>query len=315
MIFRSIFFSVATSAGLAGPVIVPAGSQPNFSLTMKPPVGLSGLAWVRDDLYFAVSDRERAIVPLRLRLDPASGAITAGRIEPMIPVRTKAADFEDIVCDAAGGRVFISMEGPPGIEAFTFAGKSLGRVKLPDVFSTARKNTGMECLTRDAASGRAWTANQDTLNADGEVSSDKAGGLVRLQEFDAAMRPRRQFAWRTELSAYRIGGHGTGVTALCLLPDGNLVVMERAVARLTLEVRLFLAGFQGATDTSAIPALEGAAFTPAKKMRLFRWPCGITNFEGMAAGPLLNDGSRSLILVADSGSGALHQFLALRIRM
>ena len=313
MIIRTaVFFSVARAA-MAGLVVSPAGKIPEFSLTVESVVGLSGLAWSKDDLYYAVSDKARAIVPLRLTLDPDTGLIVAGKMEAPVPVETNASDFEDIACDAAGGRVFISMEQPPGIEGFTSAGKPLGPVKLPAVFLTARGNIGMECLTRNAATGRSWTANQDTLTADGPVSSDKAGGLVRLQEFDAAMRPLRQFAWRTELSGFRIAGSGTGVTALCLLANGQLLVMERVVGGLTLEVRIFLAGLEKATDTSSLPALEGAAFTPAQKHLLFTWPCGFTNFEGMAAGPVLKDGSRSLILVADSGKGATHRFLALRI--
>jgi len=313
MIIRTAVFLSAARACMAGLVISPAGKTPEFSLTVESVVGLSGLAWCRDDLYYAVSDKARAIVPLRVTLDQVTGGIIAARTEALVPVQTSASDFEDIACDATGGKVFISMEQPPGIEEFTVAGQPLGPVKLPAVFLTARGNIGMECLTRNAATGRSWTANQDTLNADGAVSSDKAGGLVRLQEFDAAMRPLRQFAWRTELSGFRVAGSGTGVTALCLLADGQLLVMERVVAGLTLEVRIFLAGLEKATDTSSLPALDGAAFTPAQKHLLFKWPCGFTNFEGMAAGPVLKDGSRSLILVADSGKGAVHQFLALKI--
>jgi hypothetical protein len=37
-----------------------------------------------------------------------------------------------------------------------------------------------------------------------------------------------------------------------------------------------------------------------------------TNYEGIALGPVLQDGSRSLILIADSGSGDVHSFLALK---
>ena len=145
------------------------------------------------------------------------------------------------------------------------------------------------------------------------VSSSKAGGLVRLQEFDAAWKPLRQFAWRTDTSSLRIQGSGTGVTGLCLLPDGSLLVMERVFAGLMLEIRIFLADLSAATNTSAIPALEGAAIVPAQKQLLYKKVTGFTNFEGIAAGPMLNDGTRSLILTADSGNGTVHTLLALRL--
>jgi hypothetical protein len=293
-------------------VISPAGEKPEFALKAEAVTGLSGLAWCQGDLFYAVSDREKALVPLRLTIDPATGMILTGRLEPLVPVSTGSRDFEDIVCDAPGGRVFISTEGPPGILGFTLGGKPLPPVKLPPVFLTARPNLSMESLARDAATGHVWTANEDTLPGDGEVASRKEAGLVRLQEFDAAWKPLRQFAWRTEKSSLRVAGSGTGVSGMCLLPDGSLVVMERVIAGFSLEVRISMAGFAGATDTSKIPALAGATFTPAQKMPLFKKGTGITNYEGIALGPALKDGSRSLILVADSGDAHTHMFMALK---
>ena len=171
----------------------------------------------------------------------------------------------------------------------------------------------MEALTRDPLSRRLWTANEDTLTPDGAVSSDQAGGVVRLQEFDADGRALRQFAWRTETSGLRVCGSGTGVSGLCLLPDGSLIVMERVVIGVYLEVRLYLAGFAGATDTARLPALAGVNFTPAQKTLLFKKATGLTNYEGIAAGPVLTDGSRALLLVADSGTSTRHTFMALRL--
>ncbi len=294
--------------------VTEAGGDAEFSLKTQKLVGLSGLAWCKGDLYYAVSDRERALVPLRLKVDTGTGAIVSGKAEALVPVATKYKDFEDIVCDAAGEKVYVSAEGPPGIAGFTFGGKPLPPVKLPPVFQTARPNLSMEALTRDAGTGKVWTANEDTLPGDGEVSGRKQGGLVRLQEFDAAWKPLRQFAWRTETSTLRIHGSGTGVSGLCLLPDGTLLVMERVVSGLTLEVRISQAVFTGATDVSKMPALAGQTFAAAKKVPLFSKRTGFTNYEGIAAGPLLKDGSRSVILVADSGDGTTHTFLALKVR-
>jgi hypothetical protein len=93
-----LFLALAQCAA-AGWVISEAGKDPKFSLKAEGLRGLSGLAWCQGDLYYAVSDRERALVPLRLTIDPASGAILAGRVEPLIPVTTSARDFEDVVCD------------------------------------------------------------------------------------------------------------------------------------------------------------------------------------------------------------------------
>jgi hypothetical protein len=313
MILRPWLFLAVVRLSFAGWKVSPAGAKPEFSLKAESVTGLSGLSWCQGDLYYAVSDRQKAVIPIRLTVDPATGLITAGKVEPAIPLKTEFRDFEDIACDAAANQVFISAEGPPGIAGFTASGKALPPVKLPPLFQTAVNNLSMESLTRDPATGKAWVANEDTLPGDGPLASRKVAGLVRLQEFDKAWRPLRQFAWRTETSSLRVGGSGSGVTGLCLLPGGTLLVMERVFSGLSLEVRLSVAGFEGANDTSRMPALAGIAFKPAQKLGIFKKNVGFTNYEGIAAGPVLKDGSRSLILVADSGDETTHSFLALRL--
>lgn len=313
MLIRSAAFLLTATLAFAGPEIVAAGKVAEFTAELPGIVGLSGLTWGGGDLYYAVSDRQQAILPLRVTLDAATGLITAVKADPPVPVPTKVSDFEDIAWDAGQQRLFISAEQPASLLAFSLKGQPLPAPALPAVFQQARRNLSMEALTRDQSSGRLWTANEDTLTPDGAVSSDQAGGVVRLQEFDAEGRALRQFAWRTETSGLRVNGSGTGVSGLCLLPDGSLVVMERVVVGVYLEVRLYLAGFSGATDTSQMPALAGANFTRAQKKLLFRKVTGLTNYEGIAAGPSLTDGSRALLLVADSGKSMRHTFMALRL--
>ncbi len=314
MNLRCLILLFAARAALAGPVIEAAGDSPDFSFTADNMCGLSGLTWCREDLYYAVSDRQRAIIPVRITLDRKTGLITAAKPETAVPVKTVLEDFEDLAWDAAGGLVFVSAEQPGGIAGFTLAGRPAPPVALPRAYLKARPNLSMESLTKNAAAGRSWTANEDTLPGDGAVSSPEAGGLVRLQEFDAVWKPLRQFAWRTGLSSMRFRGSGTGVSGMCLLDDGSLLVMERVVVGLTLEVRLYLAGFSGATNTAPLPALAGVEFTPAQKHLVYRKAAGLTNWEGIAAGPRLDDGSQSLILIADSGNGTVHSLLALKIK-
>ncbi|HEX2747216.1 MAG TPA: esterase-like activity of phytase family protein [Verrucomicrobiales bacterium] len=312
---RSLFLFLAFANGaFAGVTVSLAAEKAEFVIKDERVVGLSGLAWCREDLYYAASDRLQGFVPVRLTVDGVTGLITAGKVETPVPVKTGFSDFEDIVCDAKGGKVYLSAEGPPGIAGFTLAGKPLPAVKLPPVFLTARPNLSMEALTRDAATGHVWTANEDTLPGDGETASRKAPGVVRLQEFDAGWKPLRQYAWRTETSSLRVSGSGTGVPALCILPDGNLLVLERVFAGFSMEVHISLADFSGATDTSKIAALTGVAYTPAKKVPLFKKNTSLTNYEGMALGPSLKDGSRSLVLVADSGNATDHRFMALKVQ-
>jgi len=136
-----------------------------------------------------------------------------------------------------------------------------------------------------------------------------------LQQFDDKFRPVAMYAWRTEPAAFRFRDSGNGVSDLCLLPDGRLIVLERGFAFGGLRVRLFLADFKGATDVTTMPALANADFVPVQKTLLFEEATGFTNFEGIALGPTLDDGSRSLVLIADSNGGSGHAFLPLKLHL
>jgi len=312
MRFASVLLLLTAVFAAGAPAIVPAGQQPEFLATLTGVSELSGLTWCRDDLYYGVSDDKPGIFPLRLTIDPATGLLTAARLETPITVTTTLTDFEDIACDTANGRLFVSTERPPALAAFSFTGQTLPAPALPPVYRQARFNKAMEALTRDPANGHLWTANEDTLTPDGELSGGERGGLVRLQEFDAKGNPARQFALRTDAPGGRIRGGSTGLTALCALPGGVLIGMERVLTGLHLEMRVYLVTIGEATDTSKIPALAGARFTTVQKTLLFSKNTGFTNYEGLAAGPVLKDGSRSIIAVADNGSGDRHYFMALR---
>ncbi|MBP7951475.1 MAG: esterase-like activity of phytase family protein [Verrucomicrobiales bacterium] len=275
-------------------------------------VGLSGLTWAGGDRFYAVSDRS-GIVPVTLRIDPASGRILDGAVGAAWMPPTDLRDFEGIAWHAPSARLFVSAEQGPGIDSFTLDRRQAGRVALPGIFRKSRTNLSLESLTISPSGNRLWTANEEALLVDGPLADAKQGTLVRLQEFSAGCRPLRQFAWRTESAAMRLQGSGSGVADLCALPGGKLLVLERGFGLLSLRCRIFLADFSSATDTSPLPSLEANSVRVAGKTLLMDKATGKKNYEGIALGPALRGGGRSLILVADSGDGLRHVFLALRI--
>jgi hypothetical protein len=306
-------FLMATVRGLASPpsierVATHAGFPLAGALT-----DLSGLAWAGGDAFFAVSDKRAALLPVTLRIDRATGAIANGEFGAPIPVPTKRLDFEGVAYVAATRRFYVTTEKPPGALSFRAGDREVRALPLPPIFAQARDGLAMESLTWSAETKCFWTANEEALAKDGPVSNAEAGTLVRLLQLDADFRPRAQYAWRTEPAAMRLGS-GSGVSDLLALPDGTLLVLERGFAGFGLVVRLYAADLAAATDVSRLAALEGATFTSARKTLLFAEPTGFVNYEGLALGPALDDGSRSLILVADSHGGPAHFFLPLKIR-
>jgi 3-phytase len=284
--------------------------QPDFKFNCDQATDFSGITWTRDDTYYVVSNRAQALFPLRIEVQP-SGAIASARVGAKIPVTTRLDDFEGIAYWPDRDRLYVSTERPPGIVGFNRMGDATFQVTVPPVFAKARRNKGLESLAYGA--GAFWTGNEDTLQGDGNPSSAREGAVARLQKFDERFRPVAQFAYQTDTSLMRASDSGTGLTDLLVLPDGTLLALERVVG-LGLLAKIYRIEFEGATDISALRSLAGAEFTPVKKRLLYERHTGGRNFEGLALGPELADGWRSLILIADSGGKSEHILMPLRLR-
>ena len=288
-------------------------SQDRFAIESAAVSDLSGLVWIGGDSFYAVSDRTPVLVPLALNIDPATGRIASASIGNPIPVPTDAGDFEGITYVSAMKAFFISAEKGSTVVRFSPGQSRAERQTVPAVFARARKNLSLESITWNDTARQFWIANEETLESDGPLASASAGSLVRLQRLDARFRPVAQFAWRTEPASFRFHGAGSGVADLCVLPDGRLLILERGFSAAGLHLRIFLADFQNATDTSRIAALDGTAVIPARKILLYEQATGFVNFEGIALGPTLADGTRSLIVLADSNGGTTHTLLPLKL--
>lgn len=284
--------------------------QGTFAMEYDRATDFSGITWAGGEVFYAVSNKVRALFPLTLRVVPETGRIVEGRFGAPIPVKTKHGDFEGIAFVPALKRLYVSTETGSGIVGFDLHGDATFVVEVPKVFASTRRNKGLESLTYGADA--LWTANEEALEGDGTGSSGGAGTVVRLQKFDSRMRPVAQFAYRTEPSLFRVANAGTGVSDLLALPNGELLVMERVVG-LGLSVKIFRVDFTASTDTSALARLDGADFTPVRKTLLYERHTAAANFEGITLGPLLADGWRSLILIEDSGGESRHLLIPLRI--
>jgi hypothetical protein len=142
------------------------------------------------------------------------------------------------------------------------------------------------------------------------------GTMVRLLRLDGDLRPTGQWAYRTDpvAGAKVLSDRGTGLSELAALPDGRLLALERSFGSEGLRIRLYAVDVSGATEVSALPALADADVVPASKQLLWQRTALRDNFEGMAIGPPLADGSRSLLLVSDDGHNLSQALYPLRLR-
>ena len=309
-------FGLLHAGAFAQTRIEPVEGGGTFTIEDPGVTDLSGMTWTAGDRFWAVSDKRKALVPVTLQVDAESGRITWGEIGAPVPVESSLSDFEGIAWVPKQQRLYVSGEGGQGLRSFTTAGVPGPRVGLAAIFAHCRRNLSLESLTYDVGKRCFWTANEEALPEDGPVASPTEGSPVRLHCCDESGKALRQYAWRTEPAPMRFGGAGSGVSDLCALPNGDLLVLERGFGRLGLQCRIYRADLREATDTRLVKGLAApdAKFTAATKVPLFQQATAFTNYEGMTLGPALANGWRSLILIADSNGASQHSFLALRVR-
>lgn len=288
------------------------------------PASLSGVTWAGGNKYYAVSDDastgEVGLYPMTIELSASGLSVVSCSIPPpasRIPL-AGAHDLEAVAFDAAAGTVWAADESRCTVKEYRVAdGSAVRMLPLPRELRKPRPNLGIESLTLSPDGRTLWTCTEEALACDGPRSSPSGGTTVRLLKYtrpeakgDFALAgecPYTTDAWSQPFD-YRGRGR-RGVSGLCALPDGSLLVLERelsfggknrlraaATARLSFDVYHVEA-----------PHVKGSRVaTSAKKVKLAS--CGgpvlaFGNYEGICLGPRLPDGRLSVLLVSDAGDG------------
>lgn len=276
------------------------------------PEELSGITHVEGDGYYAVSDDGSGIWPMQIGIDRTTGLITNCVVGRNVRV---GRDNEGIAWDPQNRTVFVTDETTHKIdEVRPESGKLVAEVRLPEHQRKRRKNRGLEALALSPDGEFLWTANEEALSGDGDTSSVEAGTTVRLTRFrrmgGAKWVHDGEWAYLTDA----IGGGKTrrmrsGVSDLCVLEDGTLLVLERELSRKGVDpayrARLY-----------AVRPGKGAAFDgarPIAKKLLFGADTGTANYEGVCRGPVLDNGDRTLVLVSDGGDADDERLYVLRM--
>jgi hypothetical protein len=267
---------------------------------------LSGIAW--DDAartLWAVQDETPNIVPLL-----PDAAFTRWSFGPTIHVQAEGKlDLEGIVA-LPDGFLVCSEIGPRVLEVDR-AGRFRRDIALPARFSEAVHNKSLESLSLSPDGRYLFTTNELGLPRDGPhlriLRIDRTTGEF-IEHAYAADRPERE-------------GAENGVSDLAALSPEDLLVLERGWAKgVGNRVRVYAISLRDAQ--SICGAAESLADLPVlPKTLLFDLatlplPPGLPplkqrqasplldNFEGLAVGPRLPDGRRSLFLVSDDNAHA-----------
>lgn len=236
--------------------------------------GLSGLAWDADeDVLYAVSD-EGHLLHLRPRFDDGRLIdVTYLGTHPLKdsggrPLRGKRRDAEDLAIryGANGSRgdteLLVAFERAPRVTRYTPEGVLLETLALPErlanVENYATPNQGLEGLTEHPRHG--------TLAIPEASLKDDRAGVISLFALDG-----RHWAYRAaDVPA-------SSPTAVEVLPDGRLLVLERAFVSVfsPLVVSLRVADPGTAPEAPDVPVTTVARLDTSEGWKL-------DNFEGLA---------------------------------
>lgn len=300
-------FSVGDSDGAGKRV---AGKVCEFTRDSIPKE-LSGISRIGGNRYFSVDDSDGTLYELEIDMD-ASGAIGSCTVKRSVRLEGRV-DLEGCACDPLDGRVWVSDESDTTIRQFDpKTGKETARVGIPEVYREhVRPNRSFEGLTLSPDGYRMYVANEDTLTCDGKPANKEGGGVVRIQEFlrtgkNSPWLPTCQFLYRTDsVDGPKYKGIAlSGVVGLCAPGDGTLLVLEREMSKKFLLFPFFrIRLYEIVLDVNAAE--------PGK--RLLWEKNTFANYEGICLGPVLEGGSRSLILVSDGGGDADEKILVLSL--
>ena len=197
-------------------------------------------------------------------------------------------------------------------------------------------NYNFESLAFDSVHQYLWTIPESTLRKDGQPATPQNGlanqlRLMRLnwgkmkedsnkEECSEQESSKKDFRYMMTY-AYQMDQPSThkkadiyvmGVSELCALPDGQLLVLEREAFIPKIKIgafckcKLYLINPLNSEEFSMKEKFSSD--TPFLKKRLLtEWKTGLSlskrsfaNYEGMCLGPKLEDGSQVIILLSDS---------------
>lgn len=197
-------------------------------------------------------------------------------------------------------------------------------------------NYNFESLAFDSVHQYLWTIPESTLRKDGQPATPQNGltnqlRLMRLdwgkmkedsnkEEYSEQVNSKKDSRYMTTY-AYQMDQPSThkkadiyvmGVSELCVLPDGQLLVLEREAFIPKIKIgafckcKLYLINPLNSEEFSMKEKFSSD--TPFLKKRLLtEWKIGLSlskrsfaNYEGMCLGPMLEDGSQVVILLSDS---------------
>lgn len=344
----TIFLAFSLLAEAQDWKVVRENSQKAFPKTVAAG-NYSGIAHLHDDIYAVVSDKSDSALyfNFRIQVNPKTGELeqvenlgfterTDGTLNDGKPWlgQEKGFDHEAIV-KVSDSTLVIASEGYCRLKEYPilYVSADAAKVGYQQTLWESRwsstdfyPNYNFESLSFDSIRQYLWTIPESTLRKDGQPATPQNGfaNQLRLIRYDwGKMREessKKDSRYMTTY-AYQMDQPSThkkadiyvmGVSELCALPDGQLLVLEREAFIPKIKIgafckcKLYLINPLNSEEFSMNEKFSSD--TPFLKKRLLtEWKTGLSiskrsfaNYEGMCLGPKLEDGSQVIILLSDS---------------
>lgn len=260
-----------------------------------PSANYSGLAWTGGNRYILVDDKSASEgwreVSMSFDVNGQIVDISPGRL--VSNTGTGKVDNEGIAFVPSRNSVFLTRESGNRILEFSPDGKPTG-TSLPTGMFPSNGNAGLESLSYNPVTKLFYSTTEGTL-----PSQD----THRIQAWGADLKEKGHWLYRMD-PAQAPSPHGStyafGISDVCALDDGRLLVMEREAdvhtsLRSVLNSRTYIKVY--VVDPTRSP--EGEVLP---KTIVARWTtslASLANYEGMCLGPRRMDGKRVVIFVSD----------------
>lgn len=282
------FVLFSTTSSLAADDVVP-NRQKAFPHNV-PAGDYSGITWLGGNKYAVVSDKSAndGFFIFSIDIDSVTGKIHDVKNNGFVECRKGNSDLEGIAWLPDHQLMMLCSEKDNAIRAYAMDGTPSGKVIVQSKnHSSLPGNKGLESLTYNDVTKRLWTCNEcpDIFIA----QYDKDFNVVNEYPYalDSPMKNGKKAI-----------AYAHGVSELCALDDGSLLVMEREFyvpkAKIGSSVNCKLYRF--------FPSEARKELVAKWKTHLNITRRNLANYEGMCLGPSLVDGSCVIIMVADSQS-------------
>jgi hypothetical protein len=294
--------------------------------------GLSSIAHAGNGVFYVISDDQTNARFYKLHAEIADGQLSAGDItfqsvttlkQPDgTPYPTASLDPEGFALTKHNRHAVVTSEGfatrliNPWIRVYNLDGSYVRDVPVPDDFNPnaagtrgVRQNLGFESAATRGK--RLYTGTENALVQDGPAATLTNGSPSRLLRYDLKKNTlQRQWTYLTDPIAEPFVGFGVnGLVEVLPLGKNRLITMERS----------FSVGAPGTGNKIKLYVTElRKDGTTSKTLLLNLDTLGIPldNVEGMAFGPKLHGGKRTLLLVSDNNFAASQftQFLLFAVK-